>query len=139
MNLEQAAQRFVELHKPSRIDLNFIRSGYGSVEQYLDEERGDSSGDRGERYIEISQLDSVDGATHTIEWFEEAYCVSYYSKPMEERLTREDFTPESQFDPIFDITIDNAIEFAKKYHDVTVTRWEGGEPVEDISLVGYLD
>ena len=70
MNRKEAAQRFIELHKPNRIDVDYINSGYGSVEKYLDVE-GSWLGARGERYAEISKFDSVDGTTKIVEWFED--------------------------------------------------------------------
>jgi len=138
MELKEAAQRFIELHKPDRIDVDYINSGYGSVEKYLDEEVGSGLGDRGERYVEISQFDSIDGTTKTVEWFEEMFEVGHYQLPANERLTPEDSTPQLEIDSNFVPTIDNAIEKSKKYYDVTITRWEGGEPVEDIKLEDYL-
>ena len=138
MNRKEAAQRFIELHKPNRIDVDYINSGYGSVEKYLDVE-GSWLGDGGERYAEISKFDSIDGTTKTVEWFEEMFEVGYYQLPANKRLTPEDWTIQLDIESNFDLAIDHAIKLSKTHHDVTITRWEGGEPVEDIKLEDYLD
>ena len=69
MSIKDAAIKFVEAHKPSRIDVNHITTGFGSVEGYLHAE-GQNTGDCGGRYVEIDGFDSKNGNPIIIDWVE---------------------------------------------------------------------
>ena len=70
MSIKQAAKEFVQAHKPSRIDVDYITKGFGSIEGYLDAE-GQSTGEGG-RYVEVDSFDSKSGNPVIIEWYEES-------------------------------------------------------------------
>ena len=144
MNIREAATYYVKLHKPEKIDVDFITSTFGSVENYLDQEGANN--DLGERYVEISQHDSIDGATKTVEWYEDSYQIAFYTKPESDRSSPEDFTPEIYFEPDFDVAIDGAVSLVKNdlshiswassrhAYDVSVTKYKDGAAVEDIDV-----
>ena len=158
MNIQEAAKEFIRLHAPEKIDVAYLTKTFGSVENYLEQEGGDH-GDAGARYVEISQFDSVDGATKTVEWYEETYQVAFFTKPESERSSREDFTPEIVFEPNFDLAIDlaqycsrgdfsllpmqhlhhaDAINSPRAY-DVSMTLFKGGSAIEEVDLTDYLE
>ena len=130
-NLERAAREFVELHKPNKIDVDYIKSGYGSVEGYL--ESVTHMSDMGEYQIGIHRFDTKSGNPEILSWYaDESYQVAWYDLPFEERKTREDHTCEYMFDPDFDWSI----EFAKEKiedgkHDVSVFSLKNGNYQED--------
>ena len=141
MNIKEAAAAFIAAHKPTRIDVDFIEFGYGSVERYLEQE-GSLTGDCGERYIEISKFDTVSGATELIEWHDhESFQICYFNRPASERKTPEDFTPEYIFDPDFDWAINEALSLLKdsNAYDVSVTEYRDGSPHHEINLDEYTE
>lgn len=131
MNISQAANSFIQAHKPDRIDVDHLKRTHGSVEQYLRDNRGDL-GDGGECYIEISKFDTVDGATKTIEWYEDVYLITHYNLPFELRVSQRDWMPETEIEPDLYSAIMKASSLQKSSHEIRVTLWEGGEPIEDV-------
>jgi len=69
MEIKKAAMEFIDAHKPSRIDVDYIKLSYGSVEAYLNAE-SQTAGDCGERYVEVDSFDSKSGNPIIIEWNE---------------------------------------------------------------------
>ena len=70
MSIKQAAKEFVQAHKPSRIDVDYITKSFGSIEGFLDAE-GQSTGE-GRQYVEVDSFDSKSGNPVIIEWYEES-------------------------------------------------------------------
>jgi hypothetical protein len=139
MNIEEAAKQFIEAHKPDSLDVNHLLIGYGSVEGYLEAE-GQPTGDRGERYMEISFHDSISGNPIIVSWFEEAWQIAFYRKAAEDRSSREDHEPEIIFDPDFDEAIRQALEFhTEGVFDLSVTRFEDGVAVEIEAIEDYIE
>ena len=66
MNTETAIElEFIEHHKPSKIDVDYIVKGYGSVISYMESvasDEGDSF------YLEISGRDTASGNPYIVEW-----------------------------------------------------------------------
>ena len=137
MNVKEAAIQFVERHKPNKIDVDYIKSGYGSVEGYLESEADLS--DMGECQLEIRGFDTKSGNPEIIRWYaEEAFQLSWYELPHSERKTRNDHTWDFHVTTDFDF----AIEFAKEKiedgkHDVNVFSLKNGAHEED--LKHYLE
>ena len=136
--IEIAAVEFIKAHNPRRIDVDYLAQGYGSVEGYIYAE-GQPTGDKGGRYIEVGSFDSIDGTPKIIEWFEDAWQITYYAKPLHERTSRDDCTPEMDFDNDFDFTIEKALDLLTQpdVHDLRVVAWRDGEPEEDIDIDSY--
>ena len=139
MSIKKAAQEFIAAHKPSRIDVEHINTGFGSVEGYLDTE-GQTTGDCGGRYIEIGGHDSKSGNPIIVSWYEESWQIGYFSKPLAERTTPSDCEPSLFFDPCFDMAIDYALEKLAEddVYDLTVTRFDDGAPMEAVDINDYL-
>jgi len=142
MNIKEATAAFIAAHKPTRIDVDFIEFGYGSVERYLEQEGSLTGDDCGERYIEISEFDTVSGTTELIEWHDhESFKICYFDKPKFELKTPEDFAAHITivFDPDFDWAINEAFDLLKdpNAHDVTLTAYHDGEKYEHINLHDY--
>ena len=137
MSVQEAAKQFVDIHKPSTIDVDYIESGYGSVEGYLESEA--HMGDMGEYQIEVRGMDSKSGNPEIISWYaDEAFQISWYDLPSEERKTREDHTCDYCFDIDFDWSIDYAKEQIENgKHDVSVFSLKNGAHEED--LRSYLE
>tara|TARA_R110002012_G_scaffold199952_2_gene368897 strand:- start:732 stop:1151 length:420 start_codon:yes stop_codon:yes gene_type:complete len=137
MNVQEAAKQFVDRHKPSTIDVDYIESGYGSVEGYLESEA--HMGDMGEYQLEIRGFDTKSGNPEIISWYaDEAFQISWYDLPSEERKTREDHTCDYCFDIDFDWSIDHAKELIEDgKHDVSVFSLKNGSHEED--LRSYLE
>ena len=66
---EQTVLKFIEAHKPERIDLQYIIDDWGSVANYLDIESA-PTGNPGEYYIEVNQWNSITGNPIIIDWCE---------------------------------------------------------------------
>ena len=66
LDINDAANNFVQLHDPAKIDLDYIKKEYGTVANYLDF-AGSSLGDEGSRHIEIDSHDSLIGTPQIIE------------------------------------------------------------------------
>ena len=139
MNIKEAAQEFIAAHKPSRIDVGHINTGFGSVEGYLDTE-GQTTGDCGGRYVEIDGFDAKSGNPIIIDWYEESWQIAYYSKEESERTTRADCEPTIIFDPNFDCAIDLALEKLDEadVYDLSVTRFDDGAPQDIINIDDYV-
>jgi len=138
-NLKEAAQQFIEAHKSDSLDVDHLSTGYGSVEGYLEAE-GQPTGDRGERYMEISSHDSISGNPIIVSWFEEAWQIAFYRKAAEDRVSRQDHEPEIIFDPDFDEAIRQALEFhAEGMFNLSVTRYDDGCPMEIEPIEDYID
>ena len=139
MSIKEAAQEFIAAHKPSRIDVDHITTGFGSVEGYLDTE-GQNTGDCGGRYVEIRSFDSITGTPIIIDWYEESWQIAYYSKPESERTTRADCEPTIIFDPDFDYAIDYALEKLDEadVYDLSVTVFDHGAPQDIINIDAYV-
>jgi len=139
MSIKLAVKEFVEAHKPSRIDVEHITRGFGSVEAYLESE-SQQNGDCGERYIQIDGFDSKSGNPINICWYEEAWQIGYFSKPLDERTTPSDCEPTIIFDPDFDCAIDYALAkiVEDDVYDLTVTRFDDGAPMEAVDINDYL-
>jgi len=137
-SLQEAAKHFVEAHKPKCIDIDHIEDGYGSVVGYLQCE-SQPHGDLGGRIITVADWESRKGYNEDIFWYEDVWQISYYRLPFADRVTREDHTPEIEFDPHYDFTIDKAIELKNSgYHDITVDEVKEGVITESIDLEGYF-
>ena len=54
----EIVKSYVELHRPGRIDADYIAAQFGSISAYLDHA---ARRDCGRRYIEISARDSITG------------------------------------------------------------------------------
>jgi len=134
MNVAEAAQQFVDAHKPSRIDVSHIEDFYGSVECFLETDQCAELNDLGEYYLEIRAHNTKSGHPEIISWYaKEAYQIAWYDLPHAERKTREDHTCEYMVDPDLDCSIDFAkdkIENGKC--DVSVFSLENGLCVEDL-------
>ena len=139
MSIKEAAQEFIAAHKPSRIDVDHITTGFGSVEGYLHAE-GQTTGDCGERYVEIRSFDSITGNPIIINWYEESWQIAYYSKPESERTTRADCEPTIIFYPDFDCAIDYALEKLDEsdVYDLSVTVFDHGAPQDIINIDDYV-
>ena len=139
MSIKEAAQEFIAAHKPSRIDVDHIATGFGSVEGYLDTE-GQTTGDCGERYVEIRSFDSITGNPIIIDWYEESWQIAYYSKRASERNSSVDCQPTIIFDPNFDCAIDLALEKLDEadVYDLSVVRFNDGAPQEIINIDDYV-
>tara|TARA_R100000664_G_C2671982_1_gene83641 strand:- start:65 stop:499 length:435 start_codon:yes stop_codon:yes gene_type:complete len=139
MNIKEAAKQFIEAHKPDSLDVDHLSIGYGSVEGYLTAE-GQPTGDRGERYIEVSSHDSISGNPTIVSWYEEAWQIGFYRKAAEDRVSRQDHEPELWFDNDFDEAIRQALEFhAEGVYDLSVYRCEDGSPVDIEPIQDYID
>jgi len=138
MNVKEAAKQFVERHKPNKIDVDFIEDAYGSVENFLEADRATLE-DMGEYQLEISRFDTKSGNPEIISWYaEEAFQISWYDLPSEERKTKEDHTCDYRFDIDFDWSIDYAKEQIENgKHDVSVFSLKNGAHEED--LKSYLE
>lgn len=138
MNVQEAAIEFVERHKPNKIDVDFIKDAYGSVENYLEADRATLE-DMGEYQLEIRGFDTKSGNPEIIRWYaEESFQISWYDLPSEERKTREDHTCDYCFDIDFDWSIDHAKELIEDgKHDVSVFSLKNGAHEED--LKHYLE
>jgi len=142
MNIEEAAIAFVEAHKPSKINVDWIERDYGSVAKYLEMENPNGVGDSGSQYMEISKFDSLSGHTEIIEWYaHEAFQIAYYTVPESERRTPEDHMVEYIFDPDFDWTIGEALRLQKQRNvfDLNVTEFRDGSPHDEINLWEYTE
>jgi hypothetical protein len=139
MSIKEAAREFIAAHKPSRIDVDHIKTGFGSVEGYLDAE-GQTTGDCGGRYVEIDGFDAKHGNPIIIDWYEESWQIAYYSKAESERTTRADCEPTIIFDPDFDCAIDLALEKLDEsdVYDLSVTRFDDGAPQDIINIDDYV-
>jgi len=139
MSIKEAAIKFVEAHKPSKIDVDHIIMGFGSVESYLNVE-GQTTGDCGGRYVEIDGFDAQSGNPIIIDWYEESYQIAYYSKKESERTTRADCEPTIIFDPDFDYAIDFALEKLDEsdVYDLSVTVFDHGAPQDIINIDDYV-
>lgn len=137
MSVQEAAIEFVERHKQNKIDVDYIESGYGSVEGYLESEA--HMGDMGEYQLEVRGMDTKSGNPEIISWYaDEAFQIAWYDLPHAERNTREDHTCEYMFDPDFDWSIDHAKELIENgKHDVSVFSLKNGTHEED--LKHYLE
>ena len=137
--LKEAVDHFVRSHKSDRLGIDFLLYGYGSIAGYLEAE-GQSTGDRGERYIEIDSHDSISGNPIIVSWYEEAWQIAFYRKSAEDRVSRQDHEPELWFDNDFDEAIRQALEFhAEGVFDLSVTRYDDGCPVDIENIHDYID
>lgn len=66
MNIKEAAQAFINCHKPTKIDVDYICQNYGSVEFFI-ELHGDFI-ESNEMYLEVRGLDTLSGNPVIIEW-----------------------------------------------------------------------
>jgi len=138
-SIDLAAKEFVNRHKKDFLDLDHIKDGYGSVAGFLSAE-GQPMGDRGGKQIEIKSWHHKDGWTDTVEWFEDTFQIGYYRLPSEERVTRQDHTPELDFDPDFDWCLDRIKELrGNGYYDISLHEVSEGEYVEEVSIGWYID
>ena len=76
LDINDAANNFVQLHDPAKIDLDYMKKEYGTIANYLDF-AGSSLDDQGSRYIEIDSHDSLIGTPQIIEWCEDCYAIGY--------------------------------------------------------------
>ena len=71
MTIEEAAKEFVEKHKPEKIDVDYIKSQFGSVKNYLTQEGiYDNTLANGNTYIEINSFNSKTWQPEIIEWYQ---------------------------------------------------------------------
>tara|TARA_R110000787_G_scaffold35625_2_gene91342 strand:- start:471 stop:893 length:423 start_codon:yes stop_codon:yes gene_type:complete len=138
MNIAEAAQQFVDAHKPSRIDVSHIEDFYGSVECFIETDQCAELGDMGEYQLEIRGMHTRSGNPEIITWYaKESYQIAWYDLPHDERKTIADHTCEYMVDPDLDCSIDFAKEQIENgKHDVTVFSLENGMCSED--LQSYL-
>ena len=66
MNITEAAQQFVDAHKPSRIDVSHIEDFYGSVECFIETDQCAYLGDMGEYQIEVRGMDTKSGTAFSL-------------------------------------------------------------------------
>ena len=132
MNQSEAITAFIEAHKPESIDLDYF-----DVKDHLDIEGGWE--DRGMRYVEISQHETKSGHDQLIEWYEDAWEITWYTLPADERKTRDQQMPKTLSDPDFDCTLRFAFEMLKDpyVYDLNVTEWRDGELFEVVDLDNY--
>ena len=142
MTLKEAAKLFIEKHKADRIDVDYIEREFGSVESYLkDEGQYDTDLASANTYIEINAFDSKSGNPEIIEWFQTEWQVTYYDLPKSERKDQRDWTLRESFDNDFN----NVINYVKRLYleegcsDITLTRWENGNPVAEEDWTFYLN
>lgn len=64
---DQTVLKFIEAHKPQRIDVPYMMDEYGSVANYL-ETWSTPTGNMGEYYIEVNKWNSLTGNPVLIEW-----------------------------------------------------------------------
>ena len=137
-SIDQAAEDYVSSHKVGVLDLEHIQDGYGSVAGFLSAE-GAPHGDLGEWGIEIKAHQHKDGRVDTVEWFQDTFQISHYRVPFADRVTPEDYTPEINFEPDFDICIEQIIELkAKGYSDISLDEVVEGVVVDSVALEDYL-
>ena len=137
-SIDIAAKDFVSSHKAGVLDLEHIQDGYGSVAGFLSAE-GAPHGDLGEWGIEIKAHQHKDGRVDTVEWFQDTFQISHYRVPFADRVTPEDYTPEINFEPDFDICIEQIIELkAKGYSDISLDEVVEGVVVDSVALEDYL-
>ena len=133
MNQAEAITAFIEAHKPEAIDLDYL-----DVKDHLDIEG--QWEDRGMRYVEISKYDTKSGHTQLIEWYEDAWSITWYALPADERKTPDQKIPQTIEDPDFDCTIGFALELlGQPVYDLTVTAWRDGELFEVVDLEDWTD
>jgi len=70
MSITELAQIFIDAHKPSRIDVDYIIATFGSIELFLESE-SQLADDCVTRYVEVDSFDSKTGNPIIIEWDEE--------------------------------------------------------------------
>ena len=73
--LREAAKKFVAAHKKERIDVDYIESTYGSIEQYLESHCEQDDDDS--FHIEIDSRDHVNGHSQLIEWSTSDRCLPW--------------------------------------------------------------
>ncbi|MFL3655537.1 MAG: hypothetical protein ACJ04P_10735 [Halioglobus sp.] len=67
MYINEAAQQFIESHKPEKIDVDQIKQSYTRIEDYL-ASLAQRTDDRNGYYVEISGADSITDHPVRIEW-----------------------------------------------------------------------
>ena len=69
MNIKEAAQAFIDCHKPSKIDIDYISQLYGSVECYVISVSEQVEQNKPfDMYLEVAGLDTLTGNPIIIEW-----------------------------------------------------------------------
>ena len=141
-SLKEAAETFVELHKPDRIDVYHIEKTFGSVEGLLLDMGSYSCDNRhkGEMHIEIKSSDHVNGVTEAIDWYVDCFQISYFRLPAKDRITAQDHTPELLFDSDFDWCLDQ-IEDLKSSgcHDITLNEMSEGSIKDRVPPSACID
>ena len=80
-SLKEAAQAYVERHKPNRIDVYHIEKTYGCVEGLLQSLSDFTSPEYDSSMsIEIKSFDHINGVNEVIDWYEDCYRIAYYAK-----------------------------------------------------------
>ena len=67
MYINEAAQQFIDSHKPEKIDVDRIKQSYSRMEDYL-ASLAQRTDDKDGYYVEISGVDSITGSTIRIQW-----------------------------------------------------------------------
>ncbi len=67
MYINEAAQQFIDSHKPEKIDVDRIKQNYTRVEGYL-ASLAQRSEDKEGYYVEISGVDSITGQPIRVQW-----------------------------------------------------------------------
>jgi hypothetical protein len=67
MYINEAAQQFIDSHKPEKIDVDQIKQSYTRVENYL-ASLAQRTDDKDGYYVEISGVDSITGKAIRVEW-----------------------------------------------------------------------
>ena len=69
MNIKKASEVFINCHKPSKIDIDYICQNYGSIECYVNFISNQIEEYKPFRmYLEISGSDTLSGNPVIIEW-----------------------------------------------------------------------
>tara|TARA_R110001592_G_scaffold182276_3_gene425422 strand:+ start:270 stop:488 length:219 start_codon:yes stop_codon:yes gene_type:complete len=69
MDIKEAAKAFINCHKPSKIDVNYICQNYGSIECYVNFLSNQIEEYKPfDMYLEISGSDTLSGNPVIIEW-----------------------------------------------------------------------
>ena len=143
MKIKEAAVLFLEKHKTFKQDSLDI--GKDPIENAIEllEENAETDYDLIDAnvYFEIVGFDSISGNPEIIEWYQTEWQVSYYDLPKSERTDQRDWTIRESFDNNFD----EVISYIKQLHlveersDITLTRWEDGNPVAEEDWKFYLN
>lgn len=141
-SLKEAAETFVERHKPDRIDVYHIEKTFGSVEGCL-LDMGSyhcDSRHKGEMHIEIKSSDHVNGVTEVISWYEDCFQISYFQLPVQDRITPQDHTPELLFSSDLDWCLDQLEELREEgYHSISLETMSEGNIIESVPIDLHID